>query len=198
MLYALYQSTADLMLPDAHLGRRCGPRALRWRRGGQPSAGGRRRALRDDEPGGAQPSPAGRSDIDSIRSATKLGAGAARRRLLGDARSAPAALRKECRRRSPRVLVVQPLSGHFATLLRDTVRVLLPEHDVYVTDWANARDVGVWARRFGFDEYIEHLILFLETMGPGAHCVAVCSPACRRWPRRRSWPRTTIRHSRAA
>ena len=44
----------------------------------------------------------------------------------------------------PRVLLVAPLCGHFATLLRDTVRVLLPEHDVYVTDWANARDVGVW------------------------------------------------------
>jgi polyhydroxyalkanoate depolymerase len=76
----------------------------------------------------------------------------------------------------PRVLLVAPLSGHFATLLRDTVRVLLPEHDVYVTDWANARDVGIWNGRFGFDEYIEHLILFLEATGPGAHVVAVCQP----------------------
>ena len=58
----------------------------------------------------------------------------------------------------PRVLLVAPLSGHFATLLRDTVRVLLPEHDVHVTDWANARDVGLWNGRFGFDEYVEHLI----------------------------------------
>ena len=76
----------------------------------------------------------------------------------------------------PRVLLVAPLSGHFATLLRDTVRVLLPEHDVYITDWANARDVGLWHGRFGFDEYIEHLIRFLEAMGPGAHVVAVCQP----------------------
>jgi poly(3-hydroxybutyrate) depolymerase len=76
----------------------------------------------------------------------------------------------------PRVLLVAPLSGHFATLLRDTVRVLLPEHDVHITDWANARDVGVWSGRFGFDEYIEHLIKFLEAMGPGAHVVAVCQP----------------------
>jgi polyhydroxyalkanoate depolymerase len=55
------------------------------------------------------------------------------------------------------------------------VRVLLPEHDVYVTDWANARDIGVWYGRFGFDEYIEHLIKFLEALG-SAHVVAVCQP----------------------
>jgi len=76
----------------------------------------------------------------------------------------------------PKVLVVAPLSGHFATLLRDTVRVLLPEHDVHITDWANARDVGIWHGPFGFDEYIEHLITFLEVVGPGAHVVAVCQP----------------------
>jgi poly(3-hydroxybutyrate) depolymerase len=56
------------------------------------------------------------------------------------------------------------------------VRVLLPEHDVYITDWANARDIGMWHGRFGFDEYVEHLIRFLEVMGPGAHLVAVCQP----------------------
>src|SRR6185369_2547903 len=76
----------------------------------------------------------------------------------------------------PKVLLVAPLSGHFATLLRDTVRVLLPDHDVHITDWSNARDVGIWNGRFGVDEYIEHLIKFLETMGPGAHVVAVCQP----------------------
>ncbi len=76
----------------------------------------------------------------------------------------------------PRVLLVAPLSGHFATLLRDTVRVLLPDHDVHITDWANARDVGLWNGPFGFDEYVEHLIKFLEAMGPGAHVIAVCQP----------------------
>jgi poly(3-hydroxybutyrate) depolymerase len=76
----------------------------------------------------------------------------------------------------PRVLLVAPLSGHFATLLRGTVRTMLPEHDVYITDWHNARDVAVTDGRFGFDEYIEHLIRFLETMGPGTHIVAVCQP----------------------
>ena len=76
----------------------------------------------------------------------------------------------------PRVMVVAPLSGHFATLLRGTVRTMLPEHDVYITDWHNVRDVPLDAGRFGFDEYIEHLIKFLEVIGPGAHLIAVCQP----------------------
>ena len=76
----------------------------------------------------------------------------------------------------PRVLLVAPLSGHFATLLRATVQTMLPDHDVYITDWHNARDVPLTAGRFGFDEYIDHLINFLEAMGPGAHVVAVCQP----------------------
>src|SRR5258708_7605884 len=76
----------------------------------------------------------------------------------------------------PRVLLVAPLSGHFATLLRNTVKTLLPEHDVYITDWHNARDAPLSAGRFGFDDYVEHLITFLEVIGPGAHIVAVCQP----------------------
>lgn len=76
----------------------------------------------------------------------------------------------------PRVLVVAPLSGHFATLLRNTVMTLLPEHDVYITDWHNARDIPLSEGRFGFDEYIDHVIRFLETIGPGGHLLAVCQP----------------------
>ena len=76
----------------------------------------------------------------------------------------------------PRVLLVAPLSGHFATLLRGTVRTMLPEHDVYITDWHNVRDVPLANGRFGFDDYIAHLIHFLEAIGPGAHVVAVCQP----------------------
>jgi poly(3-hydroxybutyrate) depolymerase len=76
----------------------------------------------------------------------------------------------------PRVLLVAPLSGHFATLLRGTMRTMLPEHDVYITDWHNVRDVALTHGRFGFDEYIEHLIRFLEAIGPGAHVIAVCQP----------------------
>jgi len=76
----------------------------------------------------------------------------------------------------PRVLLVAPLSGHFATLLRGTVRTMLPEHDVYITDWHNAREVGLAHGCFGFDEYIDHIVTFLEKIGPGAHLVAVCQP----------------------
>ena len=76
----------------------------------------------------------------------------------------------------PRVLVVAPLSGHFATLLRGTVRTLLPEHDVFITDWHNARDIPPEAGRFGLDEYVDHVIRFLEAVGPGAHVLAVCQP----------------------
>jgi polyhydroxyalkanoate depolymerase len=84
--------------------------------------------------------------------------------------------RKEIDTPQPRVLLVAPLSGHFATLLRNTVRTMLPEHDVYITDWHNARDVGLSHGRFGFDEYVDHLIKFLEVIGPGAHIIAVCQP----------------------
>ena len=76
----------------------------------------------------------------------------------------------------PRVLLVAPLSGHFATLLRATVRTLLADHDVYITDWHNVRDVPRGKGRFGFDEYIQHILEFLEAIGPGAHVVAVCQP----------------------
>jgi poly(3-hydroxybutyrate) depolymerase len=84
--------------------------------------------------------------------------------------------RKDVAAPQPRVLVVAPLSGHFATLLRGTIRTLLTDHDVYVTDWRNARDVAPEHGVFGFDDYVEHVIRFLETIGPGAHVVAVCQP----------------------
>jgi polyhydroxyalkanoate depolymerase len=84
--------------------------------------------------------------------------------------------KKDIDQAQPRVLLIAPLSGHFATLLRATVRTMLAEHDVYITDWHNARDVSTADGRFGFDEYIGHLIRFLEKIGPGAHMVAVCQP----------------------
>jgi poly(3-hydroxybutyrate) depolymerase len=77
----------------------------------------------------------------------------------------------------PKLLVVAPMSGHFATLLRGTVQVLLPENDVYITDWANARDIPVSAGRFGIDEYTDHVMDFIRAMGPGSHVLAVCQPA---------------------
>jgi polyhydroxyalkanoate depolymerase len=84
--------------------------------------------------------------------------------------------RKDVDVAQPRVLLVAPMSGHFATLLRDTVRTMLPDHDVFITDWHNARDVPLAAGRFGFDEYVEHLMTFLRAMGPGAHLMAICQP----------------------
>ncbi len=84
--------------------------------------------------------------------------------------------KKDIAATQPRVLLVAPLSGHFATLLRATVRTMLPDHDVFITDWHNARDAPLTAGRFGVDEYTDHLIKFLETMGPGSHVLAVCQP----------------------
>ena len=84
--------------------------------------------------------------------------------------------RKDIATPQPRMLVVAPLSGHFATLLRNTVETLLADHDVYITDWHNARDVAVADGRFGFDDYVDHLIRFLEEIGPGAHVLGVCQP----------------------
>jgi len=84
--------------------------------------------------------------------------------------------RKEGAPPQPKVLVVAPMSGHFATLLRDTVRTVLQDHDVYVTDWHNVRDVPLAAGRFGLDEYTAHIIDFLAAMGPNANVIAVCQP----------------------
>jgi len=84
--------------------------------------------------------------------------------------------RKETSAAQPKVLVVAPMSGHFATLLRGTVKTLLRDHDVYITDWRNARDVALEHGRFGLDEYVSHVIGFLGVLGPGAHLLAVCQP----------------------
>ena len=78
--------------------------------------------------------------------------------------------------RAPRVLLVAPLSGHFSTLLRDTVQTLLTDHDVYLTDWANARNVGLVEGGFGFDDYVDLLMRWLRRLGPGTHLMAVCQP----------------------
>lgn len=94
--------------------------------------------------------------------------------------STPFALLRRFRREGgeagPKVLVVAPMSGHFATLLRDTVRTLVADHDVYVTDWESARDVPLAAGRFGLAEYTRHLVDFVAALGPGSHVVAICQP----------------------
>ena len=76
----------------------------------------------------------------------------------------------------PKVLIVAPLSGHYATLLRGTVRAFLQDHDVYVTDWSNAREVPVSAGRFDFYDYIDHVQDMLKQVGKRPHVVAVCQP----------------------
>ncbi|MEQ1613367.1 MAG: polyhydroxyalkanoate depolymerase, partial [Hyphomicrobiaceae bacterium] len=76
----------------------------------------------------------------------------------------------------PSVLVVAPLSGHFATLLRNTALTLLADHDVYITDWHNARDVPLERGPFGFDDYVTYLIRFMEQIGTDCHVVSVCQP----------------------
>jgi polyhydroxyalkanoate depolymerase len=85
-------------------------------------------------------------------------------------------VKDEVEAEQPRVLVVAPMSGHFSTLLRSTVHTLLRDHDVYITDWKNARDVPLEAGRFGFDDYVDYIIQFLQELGEGAHLVSVCQP----------------------
>ncbi|MCB2074325.1 MAG: polyhydroxyalkanoate depolymerase [Novosphingobium sp.] len=77
----------------------------------------------------------------------------------------------------PKVLIAAALSGHFATLLQDTIRGFARDFDPYITDWKDAREVPVEEGRFGFDEYVAHLIHFIETLGPGTHLVATCQAA---------------------
>ena len=85
--------------------------------------------------------------------------------------------RKEGVEGQPKLLIVAPMSGHFATLLRGTVERMLPRHDVYITDWADARDVPIEKGSFDLDDYVDYLIEFLEKLGPGAHMLAVCQPS---------------------
>nr|WP_312447633.1 polyhydroxyalkanoate depolymerase [Brevundimonas naejangsanensis] len=77
---------------------------------------------------------------------------------------------------APAVVIVAPLSGHYATLLRGTVETFLQDHDVYVTDWANARQVPMLEGRFDFNDYIDHVRDMLAAVGPRAHVVGVCQP----------------------
>ena len=76
----------------------------------------------------------------------------------------------------PRILLVAALSGHYATLMRGTVEALVAEHDVYVTDWADARDVPLAAGTFDLETYIAYTIDYLRRLGPDVHIVAVCQP----------------------
>jgi len=77
----------------------------------------------------------------------------------------------------PKVLLAAPLSGHYATLLRGAVEAMLPDHDVYITDWTDARDVPVGAGAFHLDDYIELMSSYFQILGPDCHVIAVCQPS---------------------
>jgi poly(3-hydroxybutyrate) depolymerase len=77
----------------------------------------------------------------------------------------------------PKLLIVAPMSGHFATLLRGTVERMIPEHDVWITDWKDARDVPLTGGGFDLESYIDYIIEWLEYIGPDAHVLAVCQPS---------------------
>ncbi len=81
------------------------------------------------------------------------------------------------RRPQPKLLIVAPMSGHYATLLRGTVEAFLPNHDVYITDWSDARMVPVAEGRFDLDDYIDYLVSIFHKLGGACHVVAVCQPA---------------------
>lgn len=79
--------------------------------------------------------------------------------------------------KDPKVLICAPYSGHFATLLRDTARAMIPDHDVYITDWHDARHVPMKEGEFNFQTYVDYLLDFIRYLGPNVHIIAVCQPS---------------------
>ncbi len=86
-------------------------------------------------------------------------------------------LARPLRAPQPRILIVAPMSGHYATLLRGTVEAFLPTHDVYITDWSDARMVPLSEGRFDLDDYVDYIIEMLHVLGGNIHVVAVCQPS---------------------
>ena len=82
----------------------------------------------------------------------------------------------EKKRKQPTLLIVAPLSGHYATLLRGTVEAFLPTHEVHITDWTDARMVPIWRGRFDLDDYIDYIRAMLTHLGQDTHVLAVCQP----------------------
>ena len=85
--------------------------------------------------------------------------------------------RRDTTKRHPKVLVVAPMSGHFSTLLRGTVEALLPDHDVHVTDWSDAKEVPIADGNFDLDDYIDYVMEFCRYLGPDVHVIAACQPS---------------------
>ncbi|MEZ0211716.1 MAG: polyhydroxyalkanoate depolymerase [Xanthobacteraceae bacterium] len=176
MIYAAYQAQADLMEP-MRLAARLSRRTLSTVFGGSSENPLLRNMLASFE-------MLERAALSHARPAFDIGTVEVGNRQVAVREEAVATtpfgtllhFKKDIDQPQPRVLVVAPLSGHFATLLHGTVKTLLPDNDVYITDWHNARDVPLAAGPFGFDDYVGHIIHFLEEMGEGAHVLAVCQP----------------------
>jgi poly(3-hydroxybutyrate) depolymerase len=97
-------------------------------------------------------------------------------RLIHFQRTKEDAAVQKSKKGDPKVLIVAPLSGHFATLLRGTVEAFLPDNEVYISDWSDAKDVPLSAGRFDLDDYIDHVRDMIRFIGDGVHIVAVCQP----------------------
>jgi len=177
MYYQLYQNQADFMAPFRAAARGMGGMLQQFDNGGPESFGVRQwRASLEllastglthkRPPFGFTTVQVGNAEVtveEEVVASTPFG------NLLH--------FKKDVAVQQPKLLVVAPMSGHFATLLRGTVQVLLPDHDVYITDWANARDIAPAAGRFGMDEFIDHVMQFQRHLGPDSHVLAVCQPA---------------------
>jgi poly(3-hydroxybutyrate) depolymerase len=81
------------------------------------------------------------------------------------------------KRSDPKVLIIAPMSGHYATLLRGTVKSMIPEHDVYITDWKDSRNIPIVDGRFSLDDFTDYIIEFVQYLGENVHIIAVCQPA---------------------
>ena len=81
------------------------------------------------------------------------------------------------KRYDPKVLIIAPMSGHYATLLRSTVQEMIKEHNTYITDWADARDIPVYEGSFDFHDFVDYIVDFIRFLGPNTHVIAVCQPA---------------------
>jgi poly(3-hydroxybutyrate) depolymerase len=175
VLYDLYQAQADFLLPLRAMARTA-QAALGWVNG-EPSHALLRRLTATLDLTSRFKLTHERPDfgIHAVQSGDQVVA-VTETPVLATPFGALLHFRKHVDAPQPRVLVAAPLSGHFSTLLRNTVETLLADHDVYITDWSNARDVPPGAGRFGFADYIDHVISFLELIGPGAHVLAVCQP----------------------
>ena len=200
MIYQVYQAQSDMMRAASRHGARAAARpAARQIRLSRHCGGAAPRGRLRDHVAAWASAIAGRLTASTrFRSAIARSRWSRKRRTRR--RSAPCCISARIDAApQPRVLLVAPLSGHFATLLRDTVRTMLPDHDVYLTDWHNARDVATQPRPLRPRRiYRSSDPVPRKARRPARISLRSASRRCRRWPRPRSWRRTTIRRSRAA